>query len=271
MRYSIFCLILSGFLKSYAQTVFVDANAFRFVLEVKQIDEFIERFNFEDETLLRTYFTEKFPEEEVTHEDLLRTLFDHEKPNWDIEIIQRFTRQVVENATSDRLAFLSENWYAEARCEILYNGKSESVVLLLQIEQAGLGASKWVIRQIDADFLQIPKEVNSQKSLNPISHGTDFMGLDKAFSDHNNLRNYLNNGFAIDEMSVFTHEVQKGKITFQQVNAITYHFLQVDNWIFTVDQYLRTGSNSGWLISDLIPATLEDKELYKVKILHLDM
>ena len=56
-----------------------------FAFEVKTIDEFIERFNNDQYTLIRQYMEEKFPKKKLTRLDLIRTLFNYDDPLWSKE------------------------------------------------------------------------------------------------------------------------------------------------------------------------------------------
>ncbi|MEL7532807.1 MAG: hypothetical protein AAFN10_15925 [Bacteroidota bacterium] len=53
------------------------------------------------------------------------------------------------------------------------------------------------------------------------------------------------------------------------VRSIKYHFMQIDNWIITVENFNRKDWNAGWLISDIIPASPTDKERYLNEKLNL--
>jgi hypothetical protein len=126
-----------------------------------------------------------------------------------------------------------------------------------------------LLQGLHADFL--PPADNTyldslkiiKRSLNPVSHATDFMGLNKALRDRENMQNY----FSVDQnpsMIPFIHALEKGDLEYVQVNKVTYHFLQVEGWAFTVQQFKRQDKNSGWLISKLVRADESIKENYHI-------
>ncbi|MDX1909524.1 MAG: hypothetical protein SF053_20965 [Bacteroidia bacterium] len=239
-----------------------------FALEVKQLDEFFERFNQDSTTLLVRFMEEQAPGTRLDRPTLLLSLFNEEKADWNAEHLTRFMTRVTDSLKPVRLHFYDADWYARLRCEVRYHNRTEQVWLTLRIEQVG-DAAKWIICGIEAPFLNLPPGRDSLRHLNPISHGTDFLGLHKALRDSLNLPNYLPQTYRPDLLAVFMHEVQTGEIQLVQVSSITYHFLQVEGWIFTVDKFIRPSRNAGWLISDLTPAGAIAKSMYKQDVLHL--
>ncbi len=107
--------------------------------------------------------------------------------------------------------------------------------------------------------------------LNPSSEGTDFINLRKLFSaDKNKIRGFLYRNFEAGKMALFIQELLEGQIDYEQIDHITYHFLQVDGWCFTVSKFLRDDPNSGWLISSLRAMNDREKLDYRVEALNLD-
>ncbi|MBA4053983.1 MAG: hypothetical protein C0490_04655, partial [Marivirga sp.] len=53
-----------------------------------------------------------------------------------------------------------------------------------------------------------------------------------------------------------------GQLKIEMINKITYHFLQLDGWIMSVNYVNRESKNSGWLIDVLKPATVQEKVNY---------
>ncbi|MEM7658533.1 MAG: hypothetical protein AAF399_20575, partial [Bacteroidota bacterium] len=212
-------LILWGIaLPGYAQLS--PEEELNFALEVKQIDEFIERFNFDRSTLLLQYLARNYPEMHWQRDDLLRSLFNSEGRDWDTTQIETFIQQVTQSNRPVTLGFYQKGWFAELECNVIYNGKQEKPTLILEIHTEPDLAAKWTIRGVRADFLDISQE-NNLRFLNPISHSTDFMGLRKAMGDTANLPSYTFEAFETDMLSIFMYELQKGNLKFQQVNHIT--------------------------------------------------
>jgi hypothetical protein len=241
-----------------------------FVAKVKQIDEFFERFNNDEQTLLRTYLAEHQPGREISREEMIRTLFDAENERWNQQDIEAFIETVTEEKRPVMLDLYDPEWFAEVDCRVRYAEQVEYLTLILQIQREGPYAAKWVIRSVDAGFLEIPASEDPTRALNPLSHGTDFLGLDRAFADARNLRNYLYRDFQPAKLSLLSQLLLDEEVEFMQVEEITYHFLQVDGWVFTLNNFERSGLNSGWLISRLKPADYQTKIQYKNYLLHID-
>jgi hypothetical protein len=56
--------------------------------------------------------------------------------------------------------------------------------------------------------------------------------------------------------------ITHGDLEFKQVKNVSYHFMQLDHWIFKVEEFDRREKNNGWLISELQPAGITEKEKY---------
>src|SRR6202020_417755 len=122
--------------------------------------------------------------------------------------------------------------------------------------------SKWLLESAhSADLDQVSDSVpssilfKSKKFINPLSHITYFAGLSKALNDRKHIYDYLDSGFLNSSSSrKFLNALLKKKLIYQYVKKITFHFLQIEGWVFTVNEFNRESVNSGWLISSLITA-----------------
>jgi hypothetical protein len=266
-------LILWGSLWLLVNTSFgQDLRHYRndnFALQVKQVDEFIERFNNDNNALIRKYIQKMDPAFRFDRVQLIRTLFNTADTTWNREEVNRFVRSVSDSTQPILLSFFDDNWFAELSCSVLYKGKEEKMKLIMKVQRERNNASKWVFVSAIADFLVLPKSADPVVSLNPMSHAVGFLGIERALNDKKNVRNYLPRGFESNTLALFIQESRNNLLTVQQVNSITYHFLQVDGWIFTLDNFSRNTRNSGWLISKLIPADLNNKLNYKSEVLNL--
>jgi hypothetical protein len=244
-----------------------------FAWEVKQIDEFIERFNNTDKTLIRQYSKKVDPTKELNREKLIKSLFNAEDRNWDFNDINSFISKVNSYEQPVYLNFFDKDWYAKINCSVTWKGRPEKATLILKIDRNQSGESKWIITGVQANFLQVPLSASIQiphaqdpyTSLNPVSHATDFMNLDQVLRDKKNIVNYFKtNGNGMDELTMFMNECLQNRLFINKVNAISYHFLQIEDWILEIQQFNRQTKNSGWLISKLIKASPEDKEQYRI-------
>jgi hypothetical protein len=262
----VFILILSLSFSSSANSQVYSMHEENFAYEVKQIDEFFERFNNEG-TLIKDYIFNNYDRLELSREDLLKSLFNLKSKHLQKEMVVCFINRINDPESPVTLNFYDDDWYARLKCSVVYEKEVRDLFLLLRIQQEENGGSKWVVHQVYADFLNIPDGNDRKAFLNPMSHATDFMGLNKAFEDPQNLKAYLSSGFQDDQLSKFAIEMQNNKIAFKQVEDISYHFLQVDGWIFSVENFQRPEKNAGWLISRLMQADAAEKKEYKQHLL----
>lgn len=238
-----------------------------FAWEVKQIDEFIERFNDSDGTLIKEYNKEYKPKEPLTREKLIKSLFNAAKKDWNYTEITSFIEQVTTGSPPLLLDFNAENWYANVTCAVLWKGKPKTVQCKLKLLNLPDGSCKWVLSDVSAKFLlpkdangkllpveqpQLPRPNNELESLNPMSHTNDFMNIDMVSDDTKNLSNYIeaSNHYS-DMMSAFIRQILNKNLKITQTNSISYVFFQIDGWKIEIQQFNRPTKNSGWLISKL--------------------
>lgn len=239
-----------------------------FAYEVKQIDEFFERFN-DQKTLIKDFIIRYHELGEVSRDVLIKSLFDLRSTSIRKEDVFSFLKTVNNEEQPVTLSFFDEDWYALLRCSVLYQQKKREMWLVMKVQREKNGASKWVIDGVHADFLRTPEAIDSTASLNPISHGTEFMGLSKVFEDTKNLKSYLPATYQEDQLSMMVLEMQNKRLSFLHVEEVSYHFLQINGWIITVENFKRADKNSGWLISRLVKADPIDKNNYKQRVLKL--
>lgn len=253
-----------------AQSQVLAAEEELFAFRVKQLDEFFERFN-NQETLITKYVAEANPGAQLSREVLLKSLFNLSSTQLTQELALDFIETINNPENPVFLNFSDKDWYAAVNCSVLHEDKHQNILLIMKIQKEADGGLKWVITSVKAGFLEPEQQKNHKVSLNPVSHGTEFLGLSKALADRENVRNYLPDNFQNNALSVFVHEWQHNRIVFQQVISITYHFLQVEGWIMTLEDFKRQSKNSGWLISNLIKADGGAKCDYRKKILNIDL
>jgi hypothetical protein len=93
------------------------------------------------------------------------------------------------------------------------------------------------------------------------------MNLDAILHDTKNLVGYMNSNFKPSPLSIFIAELGSGKLSFLQVNYVTYYFLQVPEYFFEVRYYDNNESLNGWLISNLSYMDDKNKEYFIYKTL----
>ena len=272
-------LQLSRVQTGWAQTVLFPYEE-NFAWQVKQIDEFMDRFNNADYTPIRQYVKDQYAINNVSRTDVLRSLFNLEKKEWNKPDIVRFLNEVSDSLPPPYLDFYDHDWYAELRCQGVQHGKKVFFTLVLSIElDEATGGSRWIINSVAADFLPkasderlafaVDESYDVTKTLQPTSFGTDFMNLVDALKDTAHLESYVVRGEVDQPLTAFLNQLYRRQLTFRQVDHIVYHFLQVEGWVFQVQDFHRATTNSGWLISELQPLAEPEKLRYRKNILHL--
>ena len=234
----------------------------------KQMGQFIRRFNYEEDQ----FGKQINPASPLYHNQQKRQqsmaiLFDQatygNQPD-----LQRFFIEDVTGNDSTFMTFLGGRWYSEVSATFRYRGRDVSIIMILGVEQEGLG-SKWVLNNIYfSEFNKLfPKgEITEREKhfLHPMSHELDFMNIYKIFKEPEIIEYYASKSFEPDYLTLFFYEIKKGNLVFQNVDTVKFHVFQIKDWYFEVSWFTRSGSNSGWLISNLIYLPEKDKtELIK--------
>ncbi|MEQ9443390.1 MAG: hypothetical protein RIG62_30405 [Cyclobacteriaceae bacterium] len=250
-----------------------------FAWQVKQIDEFMDRFNNADYTPIRRYLKEEYNLEEVSRSDIIRSLFNLDNSEWKQEEVVQFLSQVNDSLPPPYLDFYDDDWYAELDCKGVYQGDTVNFIMVLSLENSEKPkGSRWVINGVQGDFLPtdtvalafaMDADYDVSKTLNPASFGTDFMALVDALKDTANLEGYIAPQNINRPLVSLLNQLYLRNLIFKQVNHITYHFLQIKDWIFQVQDFRRQSTNSGWLINSLMSVSEEEKDLYREQVLYL--
>ena len=229
----------------------------------KQMGQFMRRFNYEEDQFGNRLNPKdpKYRNAEMRRQSL-PILFDQEKYGKQTEL-QRYFIEDVTKDDSTFMTFLGGRWYSEVSTTFKYYGKEVKVILFLAVEKEGLG-SKWVITNIYfSEFNKLfPKGEMAEREkhfLHPMSHELDFMNIYKAFQDPEIIEYYASNEYQPDYLTLFFYEIKKGKLVFQHVDKVKFHVLQIKDWYFEVSWFDRSGTNSGWLMSNVMYVPEKDK------------
>lgn len=255
----------------WSQTINEDSFNHNFTNKIKQIDEFIDRFNNKKTTIINKQYKIQ------TGKDLdrltnLKGLFNQEKTDWNYKQLERFVQEVIKK--KQWIDFYDTDWYAHLVCSFWYLGLEQKVCLTLQNQLQRQGGSKWVIISVKQDFLadvyeDIPASLDTNPNLNPMSHATDFLGLSKALEDKDNLANYFDSKQYQPDLLAFKQAIKSGQLRLLQVDKVSYHLLQISGWTLELNQFIRNSPNAGWLISNLQTMSKQQKEVYKLQMLNL--
>lgn len=240
----------------------------KFIVHVKQIEEFIDRFNFDSSTMLLQYI-DTASKIRYSREELLLHLFDFTEEKLDNEEIAAFQKQVTNDERPEFLDYYGDNWFAVYNCMFEVNGKDREVKFTLKHDCFDDGTCIWAIIAIDGDFLFFPPKNNNDLFINSKSHGTDFLSLRQMLINGNDIYRYLNSPNDICPTDLFSLLIYNSLITYKQHVSLEYYFLQIKNWIIKVEYVNGSEYNSGWLISGLTNALHDDKIKFKKEFLNI--
>ena len=248
-------------------------NENRLKMRVKQLDEFVARFNYEndvDGNKIDTFDIEM-------RQKYIFGLFNHEMfstENTDsfLTIVDKFIHTVCKKGKDQYLKFGDDNWYAEAECIVSYKGGLHDISIILKTEKFNEFEYKWIIYGVKADILKLePKKRNPGLMISPVDNELGFMSLpDVSKGNAINVINYASSNYKPGELSVFFSLIKHEQLKIIKVQNVKYHFMQVSGWIFTVEHFERDSDNLGWLISSIRKADKKQKAKYKIQILNIN-
>jgi hypothetical protein len=246
---------------SFAQIV--DNDESKLYAESKQVNQFIRRFNGEeDEKGNRYYAGDKLYQSAKLRKKYLDVLFDESNKGISATLKNEFSKAVIDKPLL--LDFHGGNWFGEVQTTFTLNGRDQPVTLYMGLEKDHLG-SKWVIQKVYTQMFNpsfARDTVKIGRFLHPMSHELDFMNLRKAFENKDSVSQFTSKRFAPDYLSVFLYEIKKGNLKFKTVDQVKFHFFQINGWYLELAEFNRPGYNTGWLISSLVKLSTEaDKNL----------
>lgn len=241
----------------------------QFAFQVKQIDEFIERFNNADHTLIKKYLDERY-DLEVSRRELVLSLFDiNELNSTDKQQVASFIDDVVNSKKPPYLSFYDQDWFAKAHCSADYRGNDVTFDIVLAVKvNPKKETVNWEIKSLNMAAMDFHGDFVFNSLLPPSGHGTNFLELRRMFASPASY--YDHSQSESNPMNHLLLMAEKGGFEFKGVKDVSYHFLQLNDWIVEVEEYDRKENNSGWLISKLFSADAEKKQSYLEKNLYID-
>ena len=194
------CLLFLAFDQVSAQVFENNAGAREkhFVYEVKQIDEFFERFNDDPNSFIRREYDSYHKKFNLSREQLVRSLFNYETHSWDSVQLDEFVGTVLNVNKPLLLDFYEKGWFAEATCKFEYNATVIEIPIILRIEADASKRSKWMIAAVKHNSIRqevqvtiVADTMKKTKFINPASHASGFIELARAFEDRAHLSDYF--------------------------------------------------------------------------------
>lgn len=238
-----------------------------FLYEVKLIEEFIERFNDVPGSYIRTQCRSLFGTDTmITRTRLLKSLLN-KKQSWSGDTTL-FIKEITDSRRPQYVNFTDSTWYAEANCSFLYRNQQVMIPIVLHISTVN-GTYKWMIAGIgnsevfrtSTPSLPTEKMLSTSGDFMPTSsYGTNFIVFNGIFTDKITPADYLDRPLLqTPKARIFVQLLLEHKLRFVHVKSIRYHFFQIQNRIFTVEQFKRKDANTGWLISSIEKVNQQNK------------
>jgi hypothetical protein len=227
---------------------------------VKQVDEFIARFNYEIDTEGKKVQNRL---DMQARKKQVASLFDFEyiakMDSNKRKMATNFINQVCggDNSNSSKFWLISlydKDFYAKAVCKVKYLGKDETLQLTLKIEQDTKKNIRWVLVAAQAKFLEIVP-TDTTKFISPVAHELNFMQLsqitDKNSDNSANIAAYTAKNYEVEQLPIVLFLIKTKQLKIDFVQHLSFHFSQIPNYTFIVEHKERTTGNVGWLITDI--------------------
>lgn len=222
---------------------------------VKSLDEFIQRFNGD----------EFHPDLDTTRVDNLRmrsilSLVDRQQFEVQDSIVAQSLINFADTVCSNNIFVdLQGGTYAEAECTFTYEEREHHINLIVEFEHLRDDYFRWALvganGLIDAHLL----DASAYGYLNPTQHEVRFTELTAINADNMGLIAFDKQ---IDQLSYLAGMLKTGQMKFLDCNRVRFHFMQVPNYVFEVEESNRPGNNSGYLIIAVHKVSREEKLAY---------
>lgn len=264
LRIELLVLVLCASLQTWAQSSGIADEQDLYTMN-KQVSQFFSRFNYEENSMGVKYLpTAPEYHNQDLRKQLLPLLFDQTNESISPKLREMFIDDMTSSA-DNYFVFTGGRWYAEVTASFLQGKEHVDIILDLTIEQAQAG-SKWVITKVYFDQYEemyntdVSDRARTRMVLHPMSHEVDFMTMRNAFQNTDYIQLYAKNDFHPDYLSIFLQDIKRGELKFEYVKSVKLHVFQMKDWYFEISNFIRSGSNSGWLISNLIYLPETEKE-----------
>ena len=161
-----------------------------------------------------------------------------------------------------RILFSDREWFAKVKCVGLFKGKEVEFALYLTVQPRGKDMYKWVIADAEGKIFDLAPSMRSDKiMLLPNEHESNFMKLNSISSEKDDyITLYSADTSTGNRLAVFNTLFYYDFLNIDYVSDIEFTFLQVPGYAFTIREFERESTNSGWLISDWKEMTEGEKE-----------
>ncbi len=233
-----------------------------FLYQVKVIDEFIERFNNDSNSYLRTQCRTRFGTDTMlTRTRMLHALISKHRRWTDTSSI--LINQIL--TQNHQIHFTDSTWFARTTCRFLLHGRPVSIPIILYIHTYQ-HTYQWqiaAIGHINTTATPPTTTITPPSSTTPCfiptsAHGTNWLQLHTTLTpqhicSHIFRSNIRNNPATLQFITL----IRSGQLIFSQAQNTTYHFANIPGWLLTVANQPQAATNSGWLITNIQTANTD--------------
>lgn len=232
------------------------------IMQVKQFDEFIDRFNYK-KTPANQPIDTSFSNH-ISRSIYISYLFNLEdkriieKDNDYLNRIEIFLADITNTKNPLYIHRFSENISIEAKGIVRHQRKEKEITILFQNKHIGSNALKWEISGIDgkawkqfydSSFQFITPETNI--SIYPNAAETNFIMLKQLFDNKKNIKAaFAPYALTNTNTAGFAQMIYNGDVEFLYIRTFKYIILLGD-WQIELKNFIRKTRNSGWLISNI--------------------
>ena len=241
---------------SFAQfaTTFIDETELQF--KVKQIDEFMQRFNYDitydGKKPTAQKDSIKYKENRVKN---MFTLFNLDKYMDKNKKPKKLAADLIEYAIQNdcKLNYTDSTWTAILKCWGIYQGQKRIINLYLNVEKIKDVEYKWVISKVDGKMFDTLKDtIDTKVFISPAEHGIGFMSLPTTIGTNAHLVSSLDyKGHKNDNLSIFNYLIANKALKITSIEKVSYHYI-LGKYCFDVERIEKEKSyNKGWLINNI--------------------
>ncbi|MBI9065788.1 MAG: hypothetical protein JEZ09_00770 [Salinivirgaceae bacterium] len=225
-----------------------------YYLQVKQFNEFIDRFNYKtdwkgnkiDSSFMLKYSRPLYLSYLLNQSD--KRLANQNDSSYNV-LCKLFIQEMTNPVEPQYISLFSGQVKAKATVNISYLEKQERIIVWFTPEVLDDRSGKWVISQVETTCFVTLVDSLKTHFLAPNSHETSFLNLNKLEHLSNPIY-FLPTSMANDTKLQFVTEVNSGRLLINNIESVVYE-IDFLNWVITVEEFNRSDYNSGWLISNV--------------------
>lgn len=240
---------------------------------VGHIEEFIDRFNFDEESQFYKYVQITYPDEKVDRKIVLNALFNRRKTVLTPDSIRKnFVADISDSERPVYIDIYDALWYATIPVQVTVDSVKIDMSVTLEIQMNSDYSIEWAIVGIKSESLEKMKP-HDNFFISASSHATYFPELYSALSSSTLFQSVVSDSQKESNTDKYLNLIAGKTVTDVTIKTgIKYHFLQISGWIMTVEYAPQDYSlNTGWLISEVkVVDSFLEKRLYQKQVLGIN-